>query len=222
MNRTVKASKRCCLTCEHLPAKSSVHSDPVVALKVTLEEQPTICDKAPNTPFGNGDATVMGSDCPFYEKSHLIDDYYSSEKKEISDADPLEKEETTKPETLRIKASMNPPEAGTIEIGKPKKEPRFPGEIVIRPHPAMTWAGLFVFLLGTLTMVVAIGGLVSTILKYTALDSSAADYEVQKAAFATDRNATIAVACAAFLLLCIGGLLVAYSGYREKHPKTKK
>lgn len=229
MEISVSANRHCCLTCEHLPARVHVVSDPIVSLKVVLEEQPTICDKDQNMAFGNGDPRVLGQKCPFYSLTHLVDEYHKAKEgglglEKPAVEEPEKPEETEKPTTIKINASMNPPEAGTITIGEPKykKEPRMIGEIVFHPHSTTVWIGLGISVLGGLLMFVVVGFLVDFIMAATRLDPDSSEYATQLAAYNNSRAFLIGFGAACLASLLIGCVIVAYGGYREKHPKTKK
>jgi hypothetical protein len=231
MEISISANRHCCLTCEHLPAQVRVVSDPVVSLKVVLEEQPTTCDQDPHMAFGNGDPRVLGQKCPFYSLTHLVEEYHKAkenglgiEKPDSEEPKPDQPEETSKPSVIKIQARMDPPEAGTITIGEPKyeKEPRMIGEIIIHPHSKTVWIGLGITILGAMLMFVVMGFFVDFIMAYTRLNPDSEEYATQLSNFNTSRALLIGFGAACLACILIGGFIIAYGGYREKHPKTKK
>lgn len=230
MVTSTSANKKCCLTCEFLPAATTVASDPIVSLKVTLLEQPTTCDKDPSMPFGNTDVREDGKNCPFYQKSHLLEAYRQSHgaiaKEESPNPEQSKALEKTPEKTIKISARMDPPEAGTITVGPlmaeiKKEEPLLPGEYRYHPHSGLAWFGLGLCVVGGLGLAPVIVLLIDCILTSSKLDASSPSYAADAASLHEKIVLTIVFGSIAFLFFLVGGFLVAFGGYREKQAKKK-
>jgi hypothetical protein len=232
MPTSCSANKKCCLTCDFLPAPTKVESDPILSLKVILLDQPTICEKDPTMPFGNTDLTQDGAHCPFYQKSHWIEDYrkahgaHKEEKKETGDEALKEATSENEKKTIKIQARMDPPEAGTILVGplmaEVKNEPLLPGEYRYHPHSGMMWLGLGLSILGALGFAPVLALTIDCVLTSSKLDETAASYEADASALHQKVVLTIVLAIVCGVILLVGGFLVAFAGYKEKQAKKKE
>jgi hypothetical protein len=232
MPTSCSANKKCCLTCDFLPAPTKVESDPIVSLKVVLLDQPTTCEKDPAMPFGNADPTQNGTHCPFYQKSHWIEDYWKAhgtgveEKKEAAETPKEQSTPESEKKTIKIQARMDPPEAGTILVGplmaEVKNEPLLPGEYRYHPHSGLMWLGLGLSILGALGFAPVLVLIIDCVLTSSKLDETLASYDADASALHQKVVLTIVLGIVCGVILLVGGFLVAFAGYKEKQAKKKE